>query len=131
MENCIFCKIVKGEVPCTKIYEDENFLSFVDIQPLSIGHTLIIPKKHFAWMQDADDKTVAGIFKLSKTLMVAIKKAFESDYVQLSIIGKDVLHFHIHLIPRKLEDDLHQFVIKKYKDGEKEEVAKKISSFMP
>ena len=126
MSDCIFCKIVKREIPCMKIYEDENFLSFVDIQPLSIGHTLIIPKKHFAWMQEANDKTIADIFKLSKKLMLAIKSALGCDYVQLSVIGKDVQHFHIHLIPRNLDDDLHQFAIKKYKDEEKEEVAKKI-----
>jgi histidine triad (HIT) family protein len=127
MDSCIFCKIVKKEIPCTKVCEDENFLIFLDIQPSSIGHTLVIPKKHFAWMQEADDETIADIFKLSKKLMLAIKKALGCDYVQLSIIGKDVQHFHIHLIPRKLKDDIHQFLIKKYKKGEDEEVAKKIT----
>ncbi len=78
-------------------------------------------------MQEADDEIVADIFKLSKKLMLAIKKALACDYVQLSVIGKDVQHFHIHLIPRKLEDDLRQFSIKKYKEGEKEAVAKKIT----
>ena len=127
MNDCIFCKIVKKEIPCTKIYENEDFLCFIDIQPLSLGHTLVIPKKHLAWMQEADDETVASIFKLSKKLMLAIKKALGCDYVQLSVIGKDVQHFHIHLIPRNLEDDLHKFEIKKYKEGEKEETAKKLT----
>ena len=126
MQNCIFCKIIKGEIPCTKVYEDVDFLSFVDIQPLSLGHTLIIPKKHITWMQEADDATISDIFKLSKKLMLAIKSVLGCDYVQLSVIGKDIEHFHIHLIPRKMEDNLHDFSIKKYKEGEKEEVAKKI-----
>lgn len=126
MGNCIFCKIIKKEISCTKVYEDKNFLSFVDIQPLSIGHILVIPKKHIAWMQESDDETVADIFKLSKKLMLAIKDALGCDYVQLSVIGKDVQHFHIHLIPRNLEENLRQFSIKKYKEGEKEEIAKKI-----
>ena len=126
MNDCIFCKIVKKEIPCTKIYENEDFLCFIDIQPLSLGHTLVIPKKHLAWMQEADDETVASIFKLSKKLMLAIKKALGCDYVQLSVIGKDVQHFHIHLIPRNLEDNLHDSSTKKYKDEEGEEIVKKI-----
>jgi len=63
MENCIFCKIIKGEIPSTKIYEDKNFLAFLDIQPVSDGHLLIIPKKHIVWMQDADDQTISEILK--------------------------------------------------------------------
>lgn len=126
MENCIFCKIVKKEIPCKKIYEDASFLSFLDIQPVSDGHMLIIPKKHIIWMQDADDKTVAEIFKLSKKLMLAIKNGIKCDYVQVSIVGKDVPHFHIHLIPRYFKDNLSQFPTKKYKDGESKEAARKI-----
>jgi histidine triad (HIT) family protein len=104
MENCIFCKIVKKEIPCAKVYEDENFLAFLDIQPVSNGHILIISKKHIVWMQDADDETISGIFKLSKKLMIATKNGINCDYVQVSIVGKDVPHFHIHLIPRYFKD---------------------------
>ena len=70
MENCIFCKIAKGEIPADKIYEDKDFLVFLDIKPVSDGHLLIIPKKHFVWMQDADDETIkagwAPVFMISK-----------------------------------------------------------------
>lgn len=128
MENCIFCKITKKEIPCTHIYEDEKFSAFLDIQPVSDGHLLIIPKKHIPWMQDADDETIAEIFKLSKKLMLATKKGLGCDYVQVSIVGKDVPHFHIHLIPRYFNDNLSQFPTKKYKDKESVEVAKKIIS---
>ena len=126
MENCIFCKIIKKEIPADIVYEDENFFAFLDIQPVSDGHILIVPKRHIVWMQDADDGTIAEIFKLSKKLMLAIKKGVGCDYVQLSIVGKDIPHFHIHLIPRYFGDNLPQFPTKKYKDGESKEVVKKI-----
>jgi len=125
--NCIFCKIVKKEIQADGVYEDENFLSFLDIQPVSDGHILVIPKKHVIWMQEADDCTIAEIFKLSKKLMRAIKNGLGCDYVQVSVVGKDVPHFHIHLIPRYLNDNLSQFPTKKYKEGQPSEVAKKIT----
>lgn len=126
MENCIFCKIVKKEIPCTKVYEDENFLAFLDIEPVSDGHLLVIPKKHIVWMQDADDETISEIFKLTKKLMQSIKTGMKCDYVLISIVGKDVPHFHIHLIPRYFNDGLPHFPTKKHKDGEADAIAKKI-----
>jgi histidine triad (HIT) family protein len=128
MQDCIFCKIVKKESPSDIVYEDKNFFAFLDIQPVSDGHILIVPKEHIVWMQDADDEMIAEIFKLSKKLMLAIKKGVGCDYVQLSIVGKDVPHFHIHLIPRYFGDNLPQFPTKKYKGGEASEVVKKIIS---
>ena len=128
MENCIFCKVAKGEIPHNRVFEDENFVAFLDINPVSDGHTLIIPKKHIVWMQEADDETISGIFKLTKKLMQALKTAMKCDYISISIVGKDVPHFHIHLIPKHLEDGLAQFPTKKYKEGEAKEVAKKIIS---
>ena len=129
MENdCIFCRIIKKEISCAKIYEDENFLAFLDIQPVSDGHILIVPKKHIIWMQDVDDETISEIFKLSKKLMNAIKNGLKCDYVQISVGGTDIPHFHIHLIPRYFNDGLPKFETKKYQDGESDEVAKKIIS---
>ena len=126
MENCIFCKIVKKEIPCAQVFENEDFLAFLDIQPVADGHLLIIPKKHIVWMQDAEDKVIAGIFKLAKKLMLAVKNGIGCDYVQLSIVGKDVPHFHIHLIPRYFNDGFPQFTTKKYQDEESKKVAQKI-----
>ena len=131
MENCIFCKIIKKEIPCDKIYENGNFLAFLDVQPVSFGHILIVPKKHIIWMQEADDLTISEIFKLTKKLMLAIKNSLKCDYVQVSIVGKDIPHFHIHLIPRYINDGLSNFPTKKYKDKESDEVVKKIISFIP
>ncbi|MBU0611904.1 HIT family protein [Patescibacteria group bacterium] len=124
--SCIFCKIIKGEIPCDKVYEDKDFFAFLDIKPVSDGHLLIIPKQHIVWIQEADDETVSNIFKLAKKLIIAIKKALECDYVQLSIVGKDVPHFHIHLFPRYFDDKLPMFPTKEYQGGKSKEVAQKI-----
>ena len=69
MDSCIFCKIIKKEIPGEKVYEDENFLAFLDAYPVSDGHVLIIPKKHVVWMQEAEDETISAIFKLAKKLI--------------------------------------------------------------
>ena len=131
MENCIFCKIIKKEILCDKIYEDENFLAFLTIGPVADGHLLIVPKKHIVWMQDADDETISGIFKLSKKLMSSLKNSFKCDYVSLSVAGEEIPHFHIHLIPRYINDGLYNFPNKKYKDGESRKKKKKIISSIP
>ncbi len=127
MENCVFCKIVKGEIPSDRTYEDENFLAFLTIGPVADGHLLVIPKKHVVWMQDTDDHTISEIFKLTKKLMKAIKVATGCDYVLVSVAGKDVPHFHIHLIPRHFNDNLPEFPTKKYKDGEATKIVQKIT----
>lgn len=126
MENCIFCKIVKNELPSDKVYEDKDFLAFLTIGPVSDGHLLIIPKQHIVWMQDVDDETISGIFKLSKKLMRALKKGMGYDYVQVSVVGKDVPHFHIHLIPRHFNDNFPLHPTKKYEKAN--EIIKKITS---
>jgi len=131
MENCIFCKISKGEIPSDKVYENDSFFAFLDIQPVSDGHILIVPKKHVVWMQEADDETISEIFKLTKKMMLAMKKGIGCDYVQVSVVGKDVPHLHIHLIPRYFNDGMPQFTTKKYQDGKANEVAQKIISSIP
>ncbi|HEV7702537.1 MAG TPA: HIT family protein [Candidatus Paceibacterota bacterium] len=128
MDDCIFCKIIKKEIPANIAYEDENFLAFLDIEPVSDGHLLIIPKKHIVWMQEANDEIIAGIFKLAKKLMLAIKNGLKYDYVQVSVGGTDVPHFHVHLIPRYLDDGLTSWPTKKYKGEEGSEIVKKIIS---
>jgi len=127
--SCIFCKIIKKELPSRNIHESEKFVSFLDIYPVSYGHILVVPKQHIAWMQDADDKTISEIFKLCKKLMIAIKKATNCDYVQLAISGIDIPHFHIHLIPRYKNDGLSEWPTKEYaNEGEKDNITKKIIS---
>lgn len=126
MENCIFCKIVKNEIPSNNVYEDDKFLAFLDIMPVSDGHLLIIPKEHIVWMQDASDETISEIFKLAKKLMIGLKNAIKCDYVTVSVVGKDVPHFHVHLIPRYLNDNLVSWQTKKYKEDEMAQISAKI-----
>jgi len=125
--NCIFCKIIKGEIPCNKVYEDKNFLVFLDIKPVSFGHLLIIPKNHVVWMQEADDKIIADIYKLAKKMMLALKKGLKCDYVQLSVVGNEVPHFHIHLIPRYKDDNFKNLPTKEYKELESKKILTKIT----
>ncbi len=127
MENCIFCKIASGEIPSSKIYEDKDFFVFLDIHPVSDGHLLIIPKKHSVWMWETDDTTVANIFVLAKKIMLALKKGLPCDYVQLSVVGNEVPHFHVHLIPRHEGDNFKNFPTKEYQEGQTTELIEKIT----
>ena len=128
MENCIFCKIIKNEIPSEKVFENKGFLAFLDIQPVNHGHLLVIPKKHVVWMHEADDATISRIFKLSKKLMRSLIKGLKCDYVTVSVVGKDVPHFHVHLIPRHLNDGhaLKGWPTKKYQGEEMKKVVQKI-----
>ncbi|MEK7104458.1 MAG: HIT family protein [Patescibacteria group bacterium] len=127
MQDCIFCKIAKGETPSNKIYEDKDFLVFLDVKPVSDGHLLIISRKHIAWMQDVDDETISEIFKLTKKMMLALKKALNCDFVQESVVGEEIPHFHIHLIPRHYGDNFRNFPTKEYEEGQAKEILKKIT----
>ena len=126
-ETCIFCKIANNEISCDKIYEDEKFLVFLDIKPITNGHLLVIPKKHIVWMQEADDETIAEIFKLSKKMMLALKKGMPCDYVQVGVVGNEVPHFHIHLAPRYNEIIWPNLPTKEYKEGEEAMLVEKIT----
>jgi histidine triad (HIT) family protein len=128
MENCIFCKISKGEIPADKIYEDKEFLVFLDIKPVAHGHILIIPKEHIIWMQDANDEMISKIFILTKKIMAAMKKGLSCDYVLESVAGNEVPHFHIHLIPRYFNDGLQEFPRINYdSDTHQKEIVEKIT----
>ena len=125
--DCIFCKIVTREIASETVFEDEKTLAFLDINPVTPGHTLIVPKIHFSSMIETSDETIAHIFKVSKELMKKIKKVFDADFVALVVVGIDVPHLHIHLIPRKLSEDIPNFwPTKKYQEGEIEKSAEKI-----
>ena len=127
-ENCIFCKIVNNEIPSTKVYEDGDFLAFVDIKPMLDGHLLLIPKKHIVWMQDSEDEMIAQIFILTKKLMLAIKNGIGCDFVQVSVVGQEMPHFHIHLIPRYLNDGLPNFPFKDLDQEKTNKLVEKIKT---
>ncbi|NQV88184.1 MAG: HIT domain-containing protein [Parcubacteria group bacterium] len=97
MENCIFCKIVKEEIPSNKIYEDENFLAFLDIKPESPGHALVIPKKHYRWVWEVPN--VGEYFEVVKKIALAQQKAFGTEQILSKIVGEEVPHAHIWIFP--------------------------------
>lgn len=111
MGDCIFCKIIQGEIPATKVYEDEKVLAFMDINPLNDGHTLVVPKRHAETIFEIDPQDLIATMKVAQRLAIAIKKALNSDgmiVVQLNnkAAGQMVPHLHIHLIPRWENDGL-------------------------
>ena len=102
----IFSKIISGEIPSFKIYEDDNFLAFLDINPNALGHTLCIPKKEIDHIFDLDDKTLSELIIFSKKVANAIKKAVVCERVGMSVIGLEVPHVHVHLIPINNMNDM-------------------------
>jgi histidine triad (HIT) family protein len=105
--SSIFSKIVSGEVPCFKVAEDDNYLAFLDITPLRRGHVLVIPKKETDYIFDLTDDSISGIFVFSKKVAHSIKKAFPCKKVGVTIIGLEVPHAHIHLIPMNSMADIN------------------------
>ena len=132
MQDCIFCKISKKEIPCDKVYEDEISFAFLDINPVNLGHTLIIPKKHFENIYDLPEDTAAHLIKIAKKISIALKK-IGVDGTNITTnngkaAGQVVPHSHIHLIPRFMSDKLPSWPTKKYKEGEIKEIAQKITA---
>lgn len=97
----IFTKIVNGEIPCYKVAENEDFLAFLDINPLQEGHTLVIPKKEVNYIFDVDDELHAGLWNFAKKVAKAIEKVVPCQRIGVTVIGLEVPHAHIHLIPLK------------------------------
>lgn len=130
MQDCIFCKLVKGEIPCSKIFEDENFLSFLDINPLVKGHTLVIPKKHFEKYHDIDLELLSKYAQTIKKIVKAVMKGTRSEGYTLGMAnspaaGQTVPHAHFHIIPRFKGDNAYKAKFQwttedtlKYEEGE-------------
>jgi len=111
MENCLFCKIVKGEIDSEKIYEDEKFLAFLDIFPATEGHTLIISKKHYENIFDIPGHELKEVISVVKSLSIRIKQVLKVDNINLinssgKIANQEVSHFHFHIVPRYKNDGL-------------------------
>ena len=102
----IFSRIVAGEIPCYKIAENDKFFAFFDISPLAPGHTLVIPKKEEDYIFDIADGDLAEMIVFAKKVAVAIKKAIPCKKVGVAVIGLEVPHAHIHLVPMQSEGDL-------------------------
>lgn len=103
----IFARIISGEVPCYKVAEDDNYLAFLDINPLKKGHTLIIPKQEIDYIFDINDDLLAGMTVFAKKVAIAIERVIPCIRVGVVVLGLEVPHAHIHLIPLDLESDIN------------------------
>ena len=130
--DCIFCKIIAGEIPSFKVYEDENVLAFLDIAPVNPGHTLIVPKKHYANMEEIGEEELGSLIVAVKRVGKAIKDGLGAAGYNISenndpIAGQIVPHLHFHIIPRRQGDGLRLWPQGKYGEGEAEEIVKRIT----
>ena len=102
----IFSRIVAGGIPSYKVAEDERYYAFLDINPLAEGHTLVIPKKEVDYIFDLDEETYCGLWKFASRVAVAVKAAIPCKRVGVAVLGMEVPHTHIHLVPLQTEGDL-------------------------
>jgi len=129
--DCIFCKIIKGEIPCTKIYENDKVIAFLDIVPVNPGHALIVSKEHFENIEDLPEGILFEIIKAAKKIAPVIIKAVGSNSYNLGVNnGKDagqlVPHVHFHIMPRFENDGYKLWAGKKYAEGEMEKITEAI-----
>lgn len=111
-ENCIFCKILKGDIPSTTVYEDESFRAILDVSPAARGHVIILPKNHAANIFELSEEDASRIFVVAKKIATAIKKAYNCDGVNIlqnngEAAGQTVFHLHVHVIPRFQDDTIN------------------------
>jgi len=131
--DCIFCKIVAKELPCYKIYEDDDFLAFLDIQPISLGHTLIIPKKHYPTFLETPVEVLTQMTPVIQKVGQAILKATHADGLNFGLnngpaAGQIIMHTHFHIIPRFNNDGLHTWPSIKCSKEEFKKIEEKIKN---
>ncbi len=132
-ENCIFCKIVDGKIPSAKVFEDKEVLAFLDISPVNPGHCLVIPKQHYPTIIDIPPEELKTIIHEVKNIAEGVMKATEADGFHILMnnheaAGQVVHHMHFHVIPRFKKDNVKlNWPAKKYKEGQMEEVRKRIA----
>ena len=129
--DCIFSKIIRGELPAAKVYENDKVIAFLDIHPVNPGHTLVVPKKHCENLLDADDEILKEIMLTIKRVAWAITSAFNLLGFNVEqnngrVAGQIVPHLHWHVIPRFPEDGLRHWPGKEYREGGMEEIKEKI-----
>jgi len=126
----LFTKIINGDIPSHKVAETEDFYAFLDINPNAKGHTLCIPKKEVDKIFDLDEKTYTALMQFSRRVAIAIEKAVPCERVGMSVIGLEVPHVHVHLIPLNMMDDARFTSKTNLTHEEFEATAKKIASFL-
>ena len=102
----IFSRIIKGEIPCYKVAEDDRYFAFLDINPITWGHTLVVPKQETDYIFDLDDETIGGMMIFAKKVAEAIKETLPCRKVGMAVLGLEVPHAHIHLLPLQKEGDM-------------------------
>lgn len=133
MQGCIFCKIVAGEIPSTKVYEDDDILAFMDIAPINPGHVLVIPKEHHCSSSTIPAGVAGKMFQIGSRIGIALKRELDYDGYNLHLAdgacaGQVVMHSHLHVVPRGVEDGFHwNWRQLKYGEGEAAEIAGKLS----
>jgi len=130
MEDCLFCKIIKGEIPSYKIWEDENFFAFLDINPINPGHTILVPRKHLDYIFDLEEPLYSEIFRTVKKLSKPLKRVTGAERIALAIEGFVVPHIHIHLIPVNKVNDLDPNRAKKSSPEELLTIAEKVKALI-
>ncbi|WP_370477697.1 HIT family protein [Tamlana flava] len=128
--SSIFTKIINGEIPCYKIAETDEFFAFLDINPNSIGHTLCIPKKEVDKIFDLDEATYRGLMAFSRKVALAIEKAIPCKRVGITVIGLEVPHAHVHLIPLHTMEDARFIKKEKLSPEEFQKLADSIKSYL-
>ena len=113
MENCIFCKIINKQIPSSVVYEDNDVVAFLDISQATKGHTLVLPKKHYANLLEIEEEVLAKVIKVAKTIATSMQDSLGAKGFNLvnncnEVAGQSVMHFHLHIIPRY---DHEEFVI--------------------
>lgn len=126
----IFSKIVNGEIPCYKVAETKDFLAFLDVSPNAKGHTLCIPKVEVNKLFELDEVTYIGLMEFARNVAIALEKAVPCKRIGVSVIGLEVPHAHVHLIPLNTMDDARFISKVKLEKEEFEALAKSINSFL-
>ena len=128
--SSIFTKIINGEIPCYKIAENDDFFAFLDINPNAKGHTLVVPKKEVNKLFDLDEKTYLGLMNFSRKVALAIEKSVSCKRVGMTVIGLEVPHVHVHLIPLNSMNDIDFKHKVNLKEEEFKAIANKISNLL-
>ena len=133
--DCIFCKIIKGEIPSSKIYENDKVLAFLDIAPVHKGHTLVIPKEHYETILDIPEDLLKEVISVVKKVSKAVKQGVKSDGISIGQSnfkagGQVVPHLHLHIMPRYSNDGLRFWPQQEYEEGEMNIYREKIAKFL-
>jgi histidine triad (HIT) family protein len=131
MEDCLFCKIIAGTIPCEKVYEDDKVFAILDIHPINRGHTLVLPKKHAKNLFDVPEEDFLAMMRVTKKLATVIKSSVGADGMNLGMnndhaAGQLVFHAHVHIIPRFEDDGFAHWHGNPYSEGEMPSIARSI-----